>query len=186
MNLQEIINEINKDIDDSLPNGDLIGWINRCIDDLSPHAQYQKSSSITLITNQKEYDLPSDYQRLVYLVNEIPLNQVEMKDFASNGFKLWGNKLVIQPTPTQDGSLDLYYEAKIPHLVNLSDEPQIPSQFHDLFIFYTVARRQYQDDEEARQMNAMSEYNQRKNDFIKFMTQNIEPSTIEDVYGYGC
>jgi hypothetical protein len=184
MNLQQIINEVNKDVDDTLENGDLIGWINRCMDDLAPYAQYQKSTTVSLVTDQKEYDLPSDIQKLLYLVDEYPMNQVQMKDFVSTGFKLWGSKLILQPTPSQTGSLDLYYEAKLPYLSNLSDIPVIPSQFHDLFILYTIAKAQYRQDEEARQMNAMSEYNQRKNDFIRFMTQNDEPSTIEDVY-YG-
>jgi hypothetical protein len=70
-------------------------------------------------------------------------------------------------------------------LVELTDEPQIPSQFHDLFILYTVAKRQYQDDEEARQMNAWSDYQSRKSDFISF-NRKSQFVPIRDVYGYGC
>jgi hypothetical protein len=182
MNLQDIINEVNKDVDDTLDDEDIKGWVNRCMDDLSPYAQYQKSSIVTLVIDQKEYDLPSDYQSLMYLVDEYPLNQVPMKDFVSTGFKLWGNKLILQPTPSQEGSLDLYYEGKLPYLVDVADVPQIPSQFHDLFILYTTAKRQYQDQEESLQMNVWSEYQRRKADFINFMARNTEPSTIEDVY----
>jgi hypothetical protein len=182
MNLEQLIAEINKDLDDELDNAELTGWINRCMDDLSPHANLQKSAVISLFTDQKEYDLPSDYMRLFQLVDTYPMNQVQMRDFISTGFKLWGNKLIIQPTPLNEGTLDLYYEAKLPYLVNVEDEPAIPSQFHDLFILYTIARRQYQDDEEALQMNVWTDYQRRKSEFIAFMTQQLEPSQVQDVY----
>jgi hypothetical protein len=42
MNLEQIIEEINKDLDDTFDNGELIGWINRCIDDLTPFAKIKK------------------------------------------------------------------------------------------------------------------------------------------------
>ncbi|MED4225628.1 hypothetical protein [Neobacillus cucumis] len=61
MNLEQIINEINKDLDDSIDNEELIGWINRCRYDLLPYAQFQKSSVISTVVDQKEYDLPADY-----------------------------------------------------------------------------------------------------------------------------
>lgn len=183
MNLQQLIEEINKDLDDTLEDEDLIGWINRCMDELSPYATFQKNAVISLAIGQKEYDLPNDYLRLKYLVDEYPLDQVRMKDFVSVGFKLWGNKLIFQPTPTTEKDLDLYYEGKLPYLSKPEDEPQIPSQFHDLFILYTVAKARYQDEEESLQMNAWNEYKKRKEDFITFMFQSIEPSAVEDVYG---
>jgi hypothetical protein len=183
MNLEQLINEINKDLDDSLENEELLGWINRCMDDLSPIAQYQKSAAISLVVDQKEYDLPSDYIRLVEFINgDVPLSRVTLKDFSSTGYKLWGNKLILQPTPDQEGTCDLYYEAKLPYLVNLEDEPQIPSQFHDLFIHYTVARARYQDEEENLQLGAWSEYKKRKDEFVTFLTQADEQAVIEGVY----
>jgi hypothetical protein len=95
---------------------------------------------------------------------------------------LWGNKLIIQPTPTEDKSYDIFYEAKLPHLENAEDEPQIPTQFHDLFILYTVAKARYQDEEETLQMNVWQEYKKRKDEFISFMLETEQQDSIEEVY----
>ncbi|GIN88705.1 hypothetical protein J6TS2_50910 [Heyndrickxia sporothermodurans] len=182
MNLDQIIEEVNKDIDDSIDNQEITGWINRCVDDLSIHAKYQKSTTIELIPNQKEYDLPHDFIKLVSLVDSVtPLKLIQINDFVSIGYKMWSDKLIIQPTPTNEKVLDLYYKAKLPYLKDSDDEPQIPSQFHDLFILYAVAKARYQDEEESLQLNVWNEYQMRKSDFIKFnnVTQ-IEP--ILDMY----
>jgi hypothetical protein len=186
MNLEQIIEEINKDLDDTFDNGELIGWINRCVDDLTPFAKSQKSAVISLVSGQKTYDVPTDFMKMAALIDTVgALYEVPLRDFNSPGYKLFGNQLIIQPTPTENKELDLYYEGTLPHLVELTDEPQIPSQFHDLFILYTVAKRQYQDDEEARQMNAWSDYQSRKSDFISF-NRKSQFVPIRDVYGYGC
>jgi len=184
MDLGQIIDEINKDLDDEIDNAELIGWINRCMDDLSPIVKYQKSAIISKVIGQKEYSLPSDYMRVVQLVDGMnPMNEIPLRDTQSEGYKLWGNQLILQPTPTTTGNLDLYYEGKLPHLVNPDDEPQIPSPFHDLFILYTVAKRQYQDEEENMQMNAWSGFQSRKGELIAFYRKTkIIP--IQDVYRY--
>ncbi len=186
MNLNEIYEEINKDVDDTLDNEDLKGWINRCMDELSPYAKYQQSTVISLEKDKKEYDLPSDFLEMGQLVDGTKIMyQLPLKNLHSKGFKLWGNKLIIQPTPTESKNLDLYYRAKLPHLENMDDEPQIPSPFHDLFILYTVAKRQYQDDEQELRMAAWSDYQARKQEFISFC-RKTQPETIRDVYGVNC
>jgi hypothetical protein len=45
-----------------------------------------------------------------------PFDEVPLRDFNSPGYKLFGNQLMIQPTPTENKELDLYYEGTLPHL----------------------------------------------------------------------
>lgn len=181
MKLSEILREINKDIDDSLPNGDLIGWVNRALDDLTPHANIQKSTAISLVADQKEYDVPADLLKVSYLLDENKsLFPVPMNDFNSYGFKRWGNKFIIQPTPKEAKTLDLYYQARLPHLINSDDVPAIPEEFHDLLVLYTVAKAKYQDEELEMQQVAMQDYYNRKAEFIQSQHTN-DVSEIQDV-----
>lgn len=167
MKLSELQKEVNKDIDDSLPNADINGWLNRCLDDLTPVANYQKSAVINVVPDQKEYALPSDLITIAFLIDkEERLNPVPVNDFSSNGYKYWGNSIILQPTPKEVKTLDLYYHARLPHLVNADDVPAIPQEYHDLLVLYAVAKAKYQDEEESMQNNAMNEYYMRKNDFI--------------------
>ena len=67
MNLREIINEVLKDIDDSLSDSDIIGWVNRALDDLTPVAKYQKVAVINLGAGNRNVEIPTDLHELVLL-----------------------------------------------------------------------------------------------------------------------
>jgi hypothetical protein len=181
MKLSDIWKEINKDIDDSLPNGDLTGWINRALDDLSPHANVQKSTTISLVADQKEYNVPADLLKVSYFLDENkPLHPIAMNDFHSYGFKRWGDKFIIQPTPKEAKTLDLYYQARLPHVINSDDVPAIPEEFHDLLVLYAVAMAKYQDEELEMQQEVMQRYLIRKEEFIQSQHSN-DVSEIQDV-----
>lgn len=173
MKLSEIIKEVNKDIDDSLPNADITGWINRALDDLSPVAKYQKSKAIDLVPGQGTYSLPTDIVEMVYIdgLNQPLLSSRETKD----GYKLWGNTLILQPPPTETKRITLFYFGKLPYLINSDDVPMIPAHFHDLLVLYAVAKAKYQDEEESMQMNVMAEYMAKKRVFEQEMnkTSNV-------------
>jgi hypothetical protein len=167
MKLSELQKEVNKDIDDSLPNADINGWLNRCLDDLTPVANYQKSAVINIVADQKEYPLPLDLVTIAFLIDgERQLSTVPINDFGNSGYKFWGNNIILQPVPKDAKTLDLYYQARLPHLVNADDVPAIPEEYHDLLVLYAVAKAKYQDEEESMQNNAMNEYYARKNEFI--------------------
>ncbi|WP_394137430.1 phage adaptor protein [Cytobacillus oceanisediminis] len=184
MKLSDLIKEVNKDIDDSLSNGEITGWLNRALDDLTPYAKYQAFKTISLISEQKEYSLPADLFEIIHLVDENDgksFNQIPMQDFSSNGYKRWGGKLIFQPLPKQNKDISLYYHARLPHLVNPDDAPVISEEFHDLLVLFAVAKAKYQDEEESMQNNAMQEYFMRKEQFISF-NQSGETYTVQEVY----
>lgn len=184
MKLSDLIKEVNKDIDDSLSNGEIIGWLNRALDDLTPYAKYQELQTISLISDQKEYSLPANIFEIVHLLDEnsgISFNQIPMQDFSSTGYKKWGGKLIFQPIPKKNQAISLYYHARLPHLINPDDIPSIPEEFHDLLVLYAVSKAKYQDEEESMQNNAMQEYLMRKEQFIAF-NQSGETYTVQEVY----
>lgn len=169
MNLRELINEVNTDIDDELDNGYIIGWINRAIDDISPYANHQKLTTIALPAEQRIYPCPSDLIKVVQIVDEsVPMRLYELplNNLIDTGYKVIGTNIVFQPVLKEAREYSLYYEARLPRLVNLDDIPAIRSDFHDLLILYAVARARYQDEEESLMSNAMSEYLARKKEFI--------------------
>lgn len=165
MNLQELIKEVNKDIDDSLSNADITQWLNRALDDLTPVAKYKKTAVIPLFVGGSNYSLPTDLQEIELVMGENELFEIPLKDRTSRGYKKWGDTITLQPTPDNDGELTLYYHAKLPHLKNNDDVPAIPSHYHDLLVLYTVARAKYQDEEPEMQMNAWSEYQAKRREF---------------------
>jgi hypothetical protein len=185
MNLEQIINEINKDLDDTQDNGDLIGWINRCVDDLSPIAK-KETKNVYDITSENTYELPEDMLELVLiLVNGIEYQSVPLNNSYTTGYKIW-EKLSLQNSP-ESGTIEVYYYKRLNHLENLADVPEIEQSFHDLFVLYTIAHNQFMEDEPERQMDAISRYNNRRQEYQAFVmknsfTLNVQQQ-IKDVWG---
>jgi hypothetical protein len=185
MKLTVLINEVNKDIDDTLDTGDITGWINRGLDDLSPIAKHQKSTTISLVKDTKIYAVPSDLIAIAALIDEtdninpIEYSALQMRDYANRGYKRWGSDFIIQPTPSEAKTLTLYYHARLPHLTG-DAEPVIPSEFHDLLVLYAVARARYMDEEEGLQLNAWAEYQRRKSEFAAYMA-GTEQYQIQEI-----
>ena len=46
MNLQELILQVNRDVDDIFENGDIQHWLNRALDDITPIARIEKRAML--------------------------------------------------------------------------------------------------------------------------------------------
>ena len=46
VNLQELILQVNRDVDDIFENGDIQHWLNRALDDITPIARIEKRKSL--------------------------------------------------------------------------------------------------------------------------------------------
>lgn len=184
MNLEQIIEEINRDIDDSLEVDELLGWVNRCMDDLSPVAK-KESKIVYDISETNAYELPSDWMGTVLvMVNGKQYEAVPLND-TSAGYKVWGNVLSLQNGPS-DGQIELYYYRRLAHLEKMEDVPEIEPSYHDLFVLYTVAHHQFMDDELEREGDAITRYNARRQEFQVFMQRKapVIQTKIKDVYGW--
>jgi hypothetical protein len=171
MNLDQIIEEVNKDIDDTLESEVIIGWVNRCIDELS-HITKKEDKKIADIAPENAYQLPDDYTDMVLLlVNGQQYDPVPIRNTISTGYKLWGNVLSLQNAP-DSGQLELYYHRRLNHVETESDVPEIESSFHDLLILFTVAHNRFMEDEPGQETDAMSRYERRKREYQDFIMQS--------------
>lgn len=180
MNLKDLRNEVMKDNDDSLNNADVTSWINRGLDDLSIVAKYTRTTTYTLVNGQSEYALPSDFLEVAALNPDFP--RLPLNDFESEGYKVIGNTIKIQPTP-KSGSLEMIYYATLPRLVGDTDIPAIPAPFHDLLVLFTVAKAKFVDEIDDMQAIALNEYYSRKEDFARYVNRSRSVQVpIKNVY----
>jgi hypothetical protein len=171
MNLEQIIEEINKDIDDTVDSSDIIGWVNRCLDDLSPLTK-KEDKKLADISPLNAYELPTDYAEMVLvLVNGIKFEPVSLSNPYSTGYKVWNKVLFLQNGP-DSGQIELYYYRRLNHIAEETDIPEIEPSFHDLFVLYTVAHHQFAEEEPERQLDAMTRYMNRKREYQEFILQN--------------
>lgn len=181
MNLRQMISEVNKDIDDQLNNADIIGWLNRGLDDLTLAARYKRKVTITLVDGQTDYTLPADFLDIVSMDGSIL--KLDLDDYTGIGYKIIGNTLSLQPAPV-NGVLNYIYLATLPRLANDDDTPVIPQNFHDLPVLYAVSKAKYADEEESMQLNAWNEYQAKKEAFIKYVSDlENAPQKVLTVYG---
>ncbi|MFY0760193.1 hypothetical protein AB1K32_15085 [Metabacillus dongyingensis] len=178
MNLQQMNSEVLKDIDDTLTSEDIRGWLNRCLDDLTLVAKYQKMVTIPLLSGENSIVLPEDLQEIILFSDEeCEFSEIPLRDKETRGYKKWSNVLSIQPIVEKDRTFTLYYYARLPHLTEVTDVPVIRPDFHDLLVLYAVAKAKYKDELTDMQQNAMQEYYTRKEEFAKEMIlDNMESS----------
>lgn len=172
MKHSELIAEVNKDIDDNLSESDITGWLNRCLDELTPLSR-KEALKIAAIDESNMYELPDD----LFEIQAIRINGEEyfylpMNDKDGKGYKVWANNLYLQPAPVS-GDIEMFYYKRLSHLENSDDVPEIDPSFHDLLILYAVAHSQFMDEEPERQNDAMIRYRQRREEYESFLTRNI-------------
>lgn len=164
MNLKQLIEEVNKDIDDSLSSGDVLGWINRGLDDLTPVTR-KESMKITEVVPENIYTLPEDLFEIAFIrANGVEYSHIPFNDTANQGYKLWGNTMYFQPG-LKDGSIEMFYFKRLTHLQNEDDVPEIDPSYHDLIVLYAIAHSQYADEEPERQIDALNRYLARKREY---------------------
>jgi hypothetical protein len=178
MNLEQIIDEVNKDLDDSLDTEDILGWVNRCMDDLSVIAKKEDKKTAD-ISSINAYELPDDVLEIVRVV-------VNGDDLDRTGYEVWNNVLSLQNGP-DSGLLELYYYRRLAHLTDdTGGIPEIDPAFHDLFVLYTVAHNQFMEEEPEKEMDAMNRYYRRKQEYTDFMRKNSvrfnQTSKIKNAY----
>lgn len=168
MNLEQLIEEVNQDIDDSLDSGDITKWINRGLDNLTPIAKKEAKSNIEISPPIKS---PEDLFEIVHLfAGEDEYLPVPIKDRSSKGYKIWGDEITLQGGP-ETGEIEVYYYKRLTHLEDSEDVPEIDPSFHDLLILYAVAHSQFAEEEPERQIDAMNRYMQRKREFESFVAR---------------
>lgn len=127
---------------------------------------YSQCVTTSLVIDQKEYVLPGDflcmYDLWIVLSGTAPNEETLQLDyvapsrkheFISNSgtpshFYLKKNKIVLTTAPDAVLTLEMEYAPLIAQMVNDSDEPDIPDQFHELVALYAVRTCFLRDDKQ--------------------------------------
>jgi hypothetical protein len=125
----------------------------------------QKATTST-VASQEEYDLPSDYKRMVELrvdststtPNIYRYNPHETRSSVESGDKIYsifGDVLTLNPTPTTNGTnnVEMWY-IKRPTKMSVDDDSpsdsdiaSMPEAYHEALIIYAVSTYQMYDEE---------------------------------------
>jgi hypothetical protein len=174
MKLSEIIRQVNRDIDDDYEASDITDWVNRCLDDLSPIAKKQAAAVI-----ESPYTLPSDLYELRFVAqNNEFLDPLSFEDMDSDGYKKWGDSLILQNR--EQSSLTLYYYRKFNHVENADDIPELEDSFHDLLILFCLGNLQFTEEDYDERPDTFLRYNARKEEYQQFISKRDRKGRVTE------
>lgn len=173
MTLAELIEAVKRIVDDtSVPDDWVIGWLNECLGDLTPVLRLEERSVASVIAGMKEIALPVDlYEvRFVRLLSESnPRKPLHPADSVSTGYKRWGKVIILQPPPTVDDTVELWYWRTPTPLKELTDVPEVPEAFQHLLVWYAGALYQsYQRDIDLERVLFYRRYTEGKQALDKY------------------
>jgi hypothetical protein len=167
MNLNDIVRQVNRDIDDQYDLDDVKDWVNRCLDDLTPVAK-RETLALTDVDPSNAYELPPDLYQLAFVrVNDEKYESIFLNNDGGKGYKVWENTLYLQPAPGT-GQLELYYYRTLGHVEIGADIPDLEPEFHDLLVMYCLGNIQFHDEDYELRPDSFSRYNARKQEYIRF------------------
>ena len=190
MKLSEVFAQIVRDMNESYDNGDLLQWVNRCSDDLTPVANVEASTTFTITSTNQTFTFPTDRHRdwvmkVTDSESEIEFYRpISMRDSQSKGYLAWGSTFTLQHGP-ETGSITFYYYKKITQMTSaqLDTEMEIDSEFHDLYILYGRGQIQFTEEDmgrgESERVDSMQLYYKRKAEYEKHRA--IKAATQETI-----
>lgn len=128
-------------------------WINRAAKDLARAANIEVGpDTLPVVAGQESYPLPDDFSSMrrieAYsldgdLVAKLMPIQIDHRT-AGKGtpryYYVWKGLLHLDPIPDSDLNLVLWYHRAQPDLVDDSDTPIIPEEFHELCVLFAVSQ----------------------------------------------
>lgn len=123
----------------------------------SSQNRYNLWVGTTLVVGQSDYVLPQDFrkiQNLELVISGVPPNEsvspvvpitLNQKYLVDSGqstpacYRFRKNRLVIQPAPDQPLLMRMEYTYLVPNMVNASDIPDVPTEYHELIALLACA-----------------------------------------------
>lgn len=201
MNLQGIISRVQSQFGDTtgvqISTAEITQWANDGQVDINRKTEYLKGSeNIDAVAGTYAYALPSGSILVSRVEHDgLKLEQVNFEDFdqiysgkrsESSGtpkhWYLWGTTLNIAPTPDTalSGGISVYYVKRPAILINYSDIPELPEEYHEDIVRYCLIRAKEKDEEYAEANNLRNDYDQRLFQ-SKYDEQNRENSSFPAV-----
>lgn len=192
----------NIQIDDT----DIIRWVNDAMHDISLNNQlFQTSAVAATIAGTQEYSMPVD----ILTMRSVRYQGAKLRALSTNeaeqyivgevalavtgtpiNFWIWANKISLYPVPdTSDANgLTLFYTRQPTSVVLVSDQPELPLQYHNAIVQYCL-QQAYELDENIpmaqAKSNQYSEGVKVLKDNVDWMERDFYPSitsTDEGIY----
>lgn len=174
MKVNDILKQVNRDIDDVYNLGDIVDWVNRCLDDLTSVSKRQ--SSVVL---NAPYTLPTNLHELLFVSqNNRFIKTLPMNDPYGEGYKRWGDSLTVQNLDTSP--LTIYYHRKLNKVSGGDDIPDLEEEFHDLFILFCLGNAQFYDEDYELRPNKLGEYEARKQKYIQYIEKRDRKKVVSE------
>jgi hypothetical protein len=151
---------------------------------------YVTAQQTTLVPSQAEYILPADFRktdRVELVTNGLPPNEskivlasisLQQQDILSNNavgtpnaYVLKKNRMILFPTPDQAYVLRLWYSYRIADMVNDTDIPDVPYEYHEYIAVLAAIDGMVKDDRPFTNLATM------KADYLTLMKQDAEERT---------
>ncbi len=156
--------------DSDLDNGFLTNALNEASYDLADVLRLEAAPiTINLVAGKAEYTaadgVPSDDAMVslhaAYIVgNDEPLFEIPTADLQSTGLKFWGGTMTVQPTPTENATLKLFY-FRYPAALSVAVQTatlDTLEHWQHLHIKYAAAQTQAQAEELDDKDDFMADY----------------------------
>ena len=162
------------DVDESLNDG---------LDEISDASEwYERHASIPLLNRRPYYDLRTALQddtilcpgRMLNVQTSRWMQPTHVRDLDYHTYRRWESIAVSQPekaflrglwwlgffpqSGSDDGFVRFWYKAMPPHLVNASDEPGFPQEFHYGLVAYAIGDLFGQDGETQKALMWWQKY----------------------------
>ena len=134
--------------DDGITLDEALRWFNACSDEIAPKARIRQRSRSYLLDDHDtdRVALPDDFVQMYelrYAQDEgqefRTIRDLDLMPHAHNGYRRWGQLLLFNP-PLPGGVLELDYFRTLNRLTQGTDVPEIPPQFHTLYVYYGATR----------------------------------------------
>jgi len=164
------------------------------------------SSTASLITNQAEYELPSDFERVLMAEVQVagvwrralPIDNIGILPVSENTdtltlnpgeyrYYLYGGKIGLRPLSFTTGdSIKLWYVYTPAELSADSDAPAFPKKYHHLLKYGAYSNYLDEDDQHAAAEAMRNRFDRRLDSMIESMVDNQvdEPKSVVVTSGY--
>lgn len=121
----------------------IVDLFNDAQSQLTDDAKIEAESPITLVADQENYALPTNFKAPISLIDGTIANPntiyplVNINEYKF-GYSIYNGEILLKPAPNEAKTINLYYYKAPAELVEDADEPEFDSLYHYLLASYAI------------------------------------------------
>lgn len=121
----------------------IVDMFNDAQSQMTDDAKIESSSTITLVVDQENYMLPTNFKAPISLIDGTIANPniiyplVNINEYQF-GYSIYNGEILLKPKPSEAKTINFYYYKKPTELSVDADEPQFDSLYHYLLASYAI------------------------------------------------